>query len=281
MPRTLYVTDLDGTLLGEHGAFPDEDRDALAELVEERDLLLTYATARSFRLASRLVGTAIWRLPVIVHNGAFTVDPVTGRPHRTHLLAPDAVVRVIEASLRHGLPPAVLSLPDDGGVPGAGRIQWVAGTETAALRHFLDDRPGDPRFRPVATAPELAVDGAFGVTVMGECEPVARLAADPAIVALDVNRTLTQDTYHRQDTWLEVAAPGASKAGEALALRDALGADRLVCFGDNHNDLSLFAVADEAYAVANATAEVRAAATGVIGRNTESAVLGALRAREY
>lgn len=43
-------------------------------------------------------------------------------------------------------------------------------------------------------------------------------------------------------------------------------------FGDNANDLPMFEVADECYAVANATAEVRARATEVIGSNDEDGV---------
>ena len=46
-----------------------------------------------------------------------------------------------------------------------------------------------------------------------------------------------------------------------------------MCFGDNLNDLPMFAVADEAYAVENAKDEVKAAATGVIGSNVQMGVV--------
>ena len=38
----------------------------------------------------------------------------------------------------------------------------------------------------------------------------------------------------------------------------------MVCFGDNRNDLQMFAEADECYAVANAVPELKAAATGIL-----------------
>lgn len=44
----------------------------------------------------------------------------------------------------------------------------------------------------------------------------------------------------------------------------------MVAFGDNLNDLPLFAAADESYAVSNAHERILAAATGVIGSNTET-----------
>ena len=47
-----------------------------------------------------------------------------------------------------------------------------------------------------------------------------------------------------------------------------LGADRLTVYGDHINDLPMFAVADEAVAVANALPEVLDAASRTIGPNT-------------
>lgn len=47
----------------------------------------------------------------------------------------------------------------------------------------------------------------------------------------------------------------------------------MVAFGDNLNDLPLFAAADESYAVSNAHERVRATATGVIASNAENAVV--------
>jgi hydroxymethylpyrimidine pyrophosphatase-like HAD family hydrolase len=50
------------------------------------------------------------------------------------------------------------------------------------------------------------------------------------------------------------------------------GADRLVVFGDNNNDLPMFRIADESYAVSNAIPAVLAAATGVIGSHDNDVV---------
>jgi hydroxymethylpyrimidine pyrophosphatase-like HAD family hydrolase len=51
-----------------------------------------------------------------------------------------------------------------------------------------------------------------------------------------------------------------------------MGVERVVVFGDNLNDLSMFEVADLAVAVDNALPEVKAAADVVIGANTTDAV---------
>ena len=43
-------------------------------------------------------------------------------------------------------------------------------------------------------------------------------------------------------------------------------------FGDGKNDVDMFELADEAYAVANAVPELKAKATAVIGGNNEDGV---------
>ena len=64
----------------------------------------------------------------------------------------------------------------------------------------------------------------------------------------------------------------ASKANAIKQLKEQLGCDRLVVFGDGKNDIDMFELADEAYAVANAVDELKEAATAVIGNNNEDGV---------
>ena len=64
----------------------------------------------------------------------------------------------------------------------------------------------------------------------------------------------------------------ASKAAGARWIQRRLGADRLIAFGDNTNDIPLFEQSDECYAVSNGVAGLKALATGVIGSNREQGV---------
>jgi hydroxymethylpyrimidine pyrophosphatase-like HAD family hydrolase len=63
---------------------------------------------------------------------------------------------------------------------------------------------------------------------------------------------------------LDVTSSEATKATGVQRVAEQVGAERIVAFGDGANDLPLFAIADEAYAVAGATDEVKAAATAVL-----------------
>jgi hydroxymethylpyrimidine pyrophosphatase-like HAD family hydrolase len=70
---------------------------------------------------------------------------------------------------------------------------------------------------------------------------------------------------------------GATKAAAIRQLKEMLGVERIVAFGDGRNDLSMFALADECYAVENAHPDLKAAATAVIGSNREDGVARWLR----
>ena len=81
----------------------------------------------------------------------------------------------------------------------------------------------------------------------------------------------SKDIYS-QDWWLEILPKKATKAHAILQLKDYLKCEKVVVFGDGLNDLSMFEIADEAYAVENAVNELKAVATGVIGSNENDGV---------
>ena len=79
--------------------------------------------------------------------------------------------------------------------------------------------------------------------------------------------------------WLDVHHSEASKGGAIKTLKELLGLERVICFGDSDNDLSMFEVADECYAPANANDTIKAAATAVIGHHDEEGIARFLRRR--
>ena len=72
--------------------------------------------------------------------------------------------------------------------------------------------------------------------------------------------------------WLEIMPREASKANAIKQLKKLLDCDRLVVFGDGKNDMDMFQLADEAYAVENAVDELKKIATAVIESNNEDGV---------
>ena len=63
---------------------------------------------------------------------------------------------------------------------------------------------------------------------------------------------------------LEIFSDKASKKNAIIKLKEYLSCDEIVVFGDNYNDLSMFEIADRKYAVMNALDEVKSLATETI-----------------
>jgi hypothetical protein len=83
----------------------------------------------------------------------------------------------------------------------------------------------------------------------------------------------------QQWRWLDIHHSDASKGGAITAMKSLLGLERVICFGDSDNDLSMFEAADESYAPANANAEIKSAATAVIGHHDDEGIAHFLRER--
>ena len=88
----------------------------------------------------------------------------------------------------------------------------------------------------------------------------------------DYYQCLFSKDIYSQDWWLEILPKKATKAHAILQLKEYLNCDKVVVFGDGLNDLSMFEIADESYAVENACRELKEKATGVIGHHDQESV---------
>ena len=78
---------------------------------------------------------------------------------------------------------------------------------------------------------------------------------------------------------MDIHHSNGSKGDGVTTLRQELGFDKVMVFGDGENDLSMFEVADESYAPANAQAAVKSKATEIIGHHDDDGVARFLRER--
>ncbi|MCU1527067.1 MAG: hypothetical protein JWP75_830 [Frondihabitans sp.] len=267
MTGTLYLCDLDGTLLGGDGRLSDYARETVNGLIAS-GVRISIATARSLISLRRVAGELHLAEPVVVYGGAFVVDPMTGEHLVENVIAPSLVRRILDVCDRLRIQPLVYSLSGD-----SDTVAWRSGDESAGIRWYIDDRAGDPRFRPVPADDALPRAGVFSLSVIGgEAELAAAARILLAELAGEIAVTLQEETYEAGLFWLEIGAPASTKGHGVEVLRSLTGVERVVCFGDNRNDLAMFAASDESYAVANALPEVRAAATAVIASNLDDGV---------
>src|SRR5690554_1634673 len=85
------------------------------------------------------------------------------------------------------------------------------------------------------------------------------------------NCILQQELY-REEYWCEIMHKNATKANAIQQLKDILCCDKIISFGDAINDIPMFTISDESYAVKNAVPELKAVATNIVGGNNEDGV---------
>ena len=173
--------------------------------------------------------------------------------------------------VKFGIRPLVYSFCD-----GRECVSWLAGEESEGVLRYLGRRRGDPRLRPVDRFEKLFEGEIFYFTCIGEKSHLDGLYA-AVQSSLDIRSIYERETYHT-DYWCEIMPDTTSKGTAAKVLKELLGAEKIVAFGDAPNDMSLFAAADECYAVKNADAALKERATAVIGYSEEDAVVKFLRA---
>lgn len=267
MNDTLYLSDLDGTLLRSDQTLSAYTCAVIDRLVSA-GVHFSYATARSIETASKVTRGIRVALPVIVQNGTFIVDSATKKPLWSAKFTPAEAERIFEAFLRRGLFPIIYAVID-----GRNRFSYLRDRCTGPQWEFLLTRIGgsDRRAREIFSE-EDALDGDSHYFACISDDEGALLSVKEALEG-DFRCIFSRDIYTGAP-WLEVMPNSASKAAAARRLREMLGCNKLVCFGDAVNDLPMFELADERYAVANAAPELKAIATDVIDGNDEDAVAG-------
>ena len=263
--KTLFVSDLDGTLLTAKETVSEYSMRLLNELIDEDGVLFTYATARSLNSAAKAVWGLRQNLPVILYNGAIIMEPWNGNKlynsHFTGTVRAD-IRRILH---EYDVWPLVYSF-----LGNKERVSWLRGRETEGMKRYLSRRAGDPRLNPVDSPDELKDDEIFYYTYIDAKE---RTDVLHAVFEKDARfRCIYQQETYQSDYWLEIMPAGTSKGAAATVLKERLGAEKLVAFGDALNDRELFRAADEAYAVENADEELKKAATAVIGYSEEDSV---------
>lgn len=265
MSKTLYVTDLDGTLLNRQDRINPESIAIINELVA-KGMLFTYATARSLVSASVVTEGLTTDFPVIIYNGAFIIHPSTGEILSEKSFTIEERQRVIEVLNEYDISPLVYSYVDE-----VERVSWIVSRVNDGMRRYINNRKGtDPRFRPIQTKEELYQGEMFYYTCIGERKEL-QSAYDLLSKDTRFRCTLQQELY-RPEYWFEIMPAQATKAEAIGQLKKLWNCDRVVSFGDAINDIPMFEISDECYAVENAVDELKAIATGIIDSNENDGV---------
>ena len=269
MSRTLYVSDLDGTLLSTDSRISECSAATISRL-SDKGALITVATARTPATVVPLLSQTRTTPPAVVKTGCaywLRGDECFRDPH---FLPAGDLGKALDFCNRHDVQPFVYVMSDD---------RMSLDVYHSALRlnkaeeSFYLERSNLPlkRFHLCAPAPQRAATHTMLLYAMGE-EKGIRAAAEAFEACSECSVCCYPDVFNPRIWNFEIFPPGISKASAVDELKKESGADRLVVFGDSLNDLTMFAVADVAVAVGNALPEVKAAADVVIEANYTDSV---------
>lgn len=263
--KTLYLTDLDGTLLRPDrrlSAFSREGLNALAA----RGIAVGAATARTAATVVPILRGARFLAPAVLMNGTCLYSlrderylSVTPIPRRALEELIGVLHRLGTAGYLYTVGDSLRTWYERDGSPNSVRFR----EERVRLYGKRFERTAD-----FGSVPGPAVY--FSVTDNSEallplCDAVRNIPG--------LQSVFYRDVYAPGQWFFEVCAEGVSKAAAVRTLRRSGEWDRIVAFGDNLNDLPLFEACDVACAVENAAEEVRSAADRIIGTNSSDGVV--------
>lgn len=282
--KTLYVSDLDGTLLDSSVSVSRESVEMLNRAIAA-GACFSVATARTPATLAHLLRDIRLRLPLVVMTGAALWQRDSDTFSNVCHFPPEKVGEILGVYRRYSLPTFIYTLRE-------GRLHiYHQGPLSDYERNFIFERvnspykrfhiadrrlaslfPEHPEFADSAGArvPDTISDAVlfFGMQQAAPDHPAYKALRDIS----GINPIIYPDANTPEITMIEAFPGNASKANGIRLLREATGADRVVVFGDNLNDLTMFEVADTAVAVDNALPVVKEAADIVIGSHDDNSV---------
>lgn len=264
--KTLFLSDLDGTFLNNKGKISEKSAKIIDTLTKD-GVLFTVATARTYATVMEMFDGIHLPCPLVLMNGVTIYDPLERKILASHKIPTELGNRIVSEFRKRDVEPML----------------YFQQGET--LEIFYSELTNDYQRKYVAQRTDCNgkrfIHSPVPVKLEGK-NLVYIVCLDYYDRLKDIYKAVSEfddahcmfyaDNYEPEMYYLEIITKEVSKASGALEVKKMLGADRIIAFGDNLNDIPLFEIADECYAVSEAQKELKNIATSVIGSNNEDAV---------
>jgi Cof subfamily protein (haloacid dehalogenase superfamily) len=258
MPRTrLLALDVDGTLLRSDGTVAEADRAAIATLLAS-GTAVTLATGRLSSSALPVARALALDVPLVCADGAVLFCPNRVVPLVERPLSAAGLAAFLGLLRDHTLTPFLFSHEAVcGAAADLQRFPWVSGWTDRFVAHEGEGAG------PASAITAIGVGSASAVASVREA-----LRSHPG-VADDVAAFPIGTTGH----WVVRLSPGGCTKAVGLALlaeRLSITAAEVAAIGDWYNDVAMLAWAGRSFAMGQAPAEVRDAATHSLRATAET-----------
>ncbi len=262
---TLYITDLDGTLLNDKAELTEASKKYLNKAIE-KGAKFTVATARTFATVMDMFKGVNLTIPVVLMNGVMLYDPVEMKTVYSCGIDYVSAVEVLEKFNKHGLSPLIYY--DRGNC-----LEIKYNSSSNEYQMVYVNKRNHAQGKMFTYSPSLNIcknDKVIYFVALDLYDNIIDLYNDIKTIK-NINVAFYRDNY-TDCYFLEIFAYGVSKASGLSEIKKIIGADKIIAFGDNLNDIDMFRYADESYAVSDACDELKKEATDIIGSNNDDSV---------
>ncbi|EGT3617506.1 HAD family hydrolase [Clostridium perfringens] len=265
----LFVSDLDGTLLNKDQIISDYSKKELNRLINT-GVNFAIATARSPATVSEILEGINIKTPVVLMNGVMIFDVENKKYIDVKEIDKDSVKAVIKILEEYNKTFFLYGIKDD--------YLWVYHKDFTYdfEKEYYEERCNKPlkSFKKVENYLDVLEDNQIVNFVFFEDdEAIARELFGKIMNVQGVTVNCYKDIYNDGAFFLDIYNKDASKANGIKFLAGYVEHSKVITFGDGENDVPMFEIADECYALENASDDLKAIATGVIGNNNEDAVV--------
>lgn len=272
--NTLYISDLDGTLLNSQKQVSQYTSETINQCIEQ-GMVFTVATARmpygcDYRLEDLNLST-----PGILTNGVFIYDFMSKKYLHAETIDISNAKKVVKAFTSNNKSCFMYLFSDEG-------INICFGDESLKQQEQYYSKRALESCGQVYLTEDYEREMKKGMPVYFALTGT-KTELTPVCESLDTIEGIHYSCYlniYNGLYCLEVYSKRASKKHALFKLKELTQCESVVVFGDNYNDIPMIEVADCSYAPANALPEIKAMVTATIESNDDDGVARFL-AKEY
>ena len=256
--KTLYVTDLDGTLLNSEKQLTDYSASVINRFIAQGGLF-SVATARMAYGCDEKLAAINLNVPGIIMNGACLYS-FAGKKYLDTCTINPANIQLVEDVFDRN---------------GCNAFFYAYNDNAMSIFYKMDPQPEDVQYlskRAKEYCREISQVKSYAAAAQGrDIVYIASTGSREKIEAVGndiqsipgIASTMYLNIYNGLYC-LEIFDVQANKANALLRLKRLLGVDKVIAFGDNHNDTEMMRIADQCYAPDNAVDEVKAMADEIL-----------------
>ncbi|MGL4453078.1 MAG: Cof-type HAD-IIB family hydrolase [Sarcina sp.] len=263
----LYISDLDGTLLNQNREVTEYSKIVINNLID-KGLDFTIATARTPGTVVEILKGININKPIALMNGVFLYDLNKKEYLKVREIEKEKVIKILnilesfnKTSFMYGIKNNHLNVYHKEILLDLDKV-------------YFDERKNSKykTFELVTNYYEAIEDLQVVNFMILDKEEVIKVLFEKLSIIEGINIAYYKDVYDENCYFIEIHSDKASKKQAVADLKEIYKPNKVICFGDNLNDLSMFEVANEKYAMENAVQELKAIATGIIESNENDGV---------